>query len=84
MLVAGAAAPAAVQVTARLIDGASGGSAILWQAVLSIPAVAGAASGIDRVSLWIPGSVGTAMTLEFSAGAGANTVESVSMEGTIQ
>lgn len=81
MLCAGATAPTAVQVTVRLIDGGAGGSTYLWQAHLSLPAVAGASTGIVLVPVWFKGSPNTAMTLEFSAAAGANTFESVSMEG---
>lgn len=80
MLVAGATAPAAIQVTVNLIDGASGGTAYLWRAVLSLPATAGQSAGITRTDLWIPGGLNTDMTLEFSAAGGANTVESVSLE----
>lgn len=83
MLVAGASAPTAATVTVALIDGVSGGTTYLWGPhCLSIAAVAGATNGVV-VDCWIEGSINTAMTLEFSAGGGANTVESVSMNGTV-
>lgn len=75
-------APAAVQLTVSLIDGATGGGTYLWRTVISLPAVAGAVSAFVLRGLWIPGSDATAMTLEFSAAGGANTIESVSMTGT--
>jgi hypothetical protein len=81
MLCAGDTAPTAATVSVRLINGATGGSAYLWQARLSIPAVAGASNGVNHIPCWIVGSPGTAMTLEFSAAGGAQTFESVSMEG---
>lgn len=82
-LCAGAAAPAAIVVTVALIDGASGGTNFLWGPTnLSIPAVAGAMNGVV-VPLIAIGSANTAMTLEFSGAAGANTFESVTLEGTI-
>ncbi len=83
VLAAGASAPSAINVTVRLIDGAAGGTTYLWQATMSLPATAGAMSGISRPMVDIRGSVNTAMTLEFSAAGGTNTIESVSMEGTV-
>lgn len=81
-LTAGGTAPTANTVTVALIDGASGGSTYLWGPhTIGIPAVAGAMNGFV-VSLWAVGTANTAMTLEFSAAAGANTYESVSLEGT--
>jgi hypothetical protein len=76
-------APAAVQVFVRLRDGASGAGTVVWSTVISLPAVAGAMVNITRSNIWIEGSQATAMTLEFSAAGGANTIESVSMEGVI-
>lgn len=81
MLVAGASAPAAVNVSVSVIDGASGATTYLWRATISLPAVAGAASGVALSGLWLPGSQATALTLEFTAAGGANTLESVSMSG---
>lgn len=83
MLVSNTVAPAAAAVVVRLIDGASGGTTYLWEMRLSLPATAGAASGAVRENLFIVGSPNTAMTLEFSAAGGANTFESVSMEGAV-
>ena len=74
-------APAAAQVNVVLRDGASGAGTIKWQAVITLPAIAGAMNGITRSGLFIVGTAATAMTLEFSGAAGANTFESVSMEG---
>ncbi len=83
MLAAGAVAPAAICVSVRLIRGASGGVNYAKQWRVSIPAVAGANSGLCKVPLWIPMGTDTAATLEFSAAGGANTFESVEMEGTV-
>lgn len=77
-----ATAPAAVQVAVRLRDGASGVGTVLWAGVISLPAIAGTMAGIARQNLWIEGTTNTAMTLEFSAAGGANTIQTVSMEGT--
>ncbi len=83
VLAAGASAPTAVNVAAYLVNGASGGTSYLWGARLSVPNVAGATSGIVKEQCWLVGSPGTAMTLEFSAKGGSNTLESVSMEGVV-
>lgn len=81
-LAAGSTAPSAVQLSVVLRDGASGAGTVKWAGVLSLPATAGASVGITRSGLWIEGTANTAMTLEFSAAGGANTVEAVSLEGT--
>jgi hypothetical protein len=80
---ANATAPTAVQVYVYLRDGASGSGTILWAATLSLPATAGASTGISITGLWIPGSANTSMTLEFSAAGGANTLEVVTLTGCI-
>lgn len=77
----GTTAPAAVQVTVNLRDGATGAGTILasWTLVL-----AGAIAARDEIvisGLEIMGSANTAMTLEFAAAGGANTFESVTMTG---
>lgn len=80
-LVADSTAPAAVVVQVALIDGDSGGTTYLWGPHdISLPAVAGAMNGFV-VPIWAVGSANTTMTLEFSAAAGANTFESVTLEG---
>lgn len=81
-IAAQATAPAAVQVVARLRDGATGAGTVLWAAVLSIPATAGISCGV-AIAFSHPkiGSQATAMTLEFSAAGGANTIEAVSLGG---
>jgi len=73
--------PSAWSGTVSLVDGAAGGSTYLWRSVFSLPAAAGAMTAIVRSNLWIPGTVGAPLTLEFSSSGGANTVQSVSMEG---
>ncbi len=83
ILTAGASAPSANTVTVSLIDGDSGGTTYLWRAVLGVTATAGLLSGIARSGMWI-GSPNTDITLEFSAAAGTNTLESVSFEGYVQ
>lgn len=82
-LSAGTTAPAAVQITVALIDGASGGGTYLWgPTVISLPAVAGAISAFTVNRKWFVGTAATGMTLEFSAAGGANTTETVTMDGT--
>ena len=81
-LAAGAVAPAAVQLTVALIDGAAGGGTYLWRTQVALPAVAGAITAFVRSGTLLAGTANTAMTLEFSAAGGASTFESVSMDGT--
>lgn len=77
-----AAAPTAIQLAVRVRDGATGAGTVLWASVLAVPATAGIVAGITRSGLWIQGTANTAMTLEFSVAGGANTIQTVSMEGT--
>ena len=79
-LAATATAPTAINLQVNLIDGASGGTTYLWRTTISLPATAGASTGYV-VAIRLEGSDNTAMTLEFSAAGGANTVESVTMYG---
>lgn len=77
----GAAAPAAQVLTFNLRDGASGAGTVIGSWTIGVEAVAGrtvvlALGGLARV-----GSANTAMTLEGSAAPGANTLESVTLEG---
>jgi hypothetical protein len=81
-LAAQATAPTANQITVSLIDGATGGTTYLWRSVIAIPATAGAVTAFVKTGAWFVGTAATAMTLEFSAAGGANTIESVSMSGT--
>jgi hypothetical protein len=74
----GAVAPTAVEVAVQLLDGAT----VKWAGKLALPAVAGTVVGLARSGLWIVGTAGTAMTLEFSAAGGASTTQVVSLEGT--
>ncbi len=84
-LVANSTAPTATVVTVAVIDGATGGTLFLWGPIrMGIAAVAGAMNGIAKSSMWLQGTPNTATTLEFSAAAGANTFESVVMEGTTE
>lgn len=80
--VASTTAPAAVQVTVNVRDGATGAGTVIWTAVMSLPATGGAsAAPVQLAGLNIVGSAATAMTIEFSAAGGANTVEAVSLSG---
>ena len=81
-LCAGVTAPAAIQVSVAVIDGATGGGTYLWRSNISLPAIAGAITSFVRGGLWLVGTAATGLTIEFSAAAGANTFESVTMEGT--
>jgi len=70
-------------IIASLIDGASGGTTYLWRSYMAIPGSAGAQTTIVKTfTKPIKGSQATAMTLEFSAAGGADTYESVSMNGS--
>jgi hypothetical protein len=79
--VAGATAPVAVSVAVNLRDGASGAGTVLLSFNMAVPATAGAVNPPVTLcptgGLGIAGTVNTAMTLEFAAAGGANTVESV-------
>ena len=81
-LVAGASAPSAVTAQVSLINGASGGTDYRWGTTLGIPAVAGATNGASTKGDWWA-SENTALTCEFSAAAGANTLESVTLHGRV-
>ena len=78
---AGATAPTAINLGIRIIDGTSGGTTYLKSSTISLPATAGAMNGIALSGLWLPGSVNTAMTIEFSAAGGVNAIEAVWMTG---
>lgn len=76
-------APAAGQVTVAVIDGGTGDTTYLWGPMpISVPAVAGALNGFVVVPLFEVGTPYTAMTIEFSAASGANTIQGVWMTGT--
>jgi len=64
-----------------LRDGASGAGTVIaiWQ--LSIPNVLGQMAQITLTDLDIVGTAGNAMTLEFTAAAGAGTLETVTLSG---
>lgn len=84
LLRGGTTAPAAVQVTVNLRDGASGAGTVLASWTLVLAAAVAAQDQIVLQGLEIIGSPNTAMTLEFSAAGGANTFESVTMTGHTQ
>lgn len=79
---AGASAPTAIPLTVTLRDGATGAGTVLLAWAVSISAVAGQAMApiaVCGLNTW--GGYGTAMTLEFSAAGGANTIEAVALRG---
>lgn len=81
-LAATGTAPTAVTVNLVIRDGASGAGTIKYQQPMSVPAVAGSPGDLLSIcGLNIIGTANTAMTIEFSAGGGANTTESVFMRG---
>lgn len=80
-LLGGVAAPAAIQGTLNLRDGATGAGTIIWSQTVVLAAAAGAKDEVSMSGLNIVGSAATAMTLEFVAAGGANTFESVSLTG---
>lgn len=81
-LAAGTSAPSAIQLTAKLIDDSGGTPVTLWGTVISLPATAGAVSAFTLTKLWLPSTANKALTLQFSATGGANTIQSVWMTGT--
>lgn len=84
MYAAQSSAPSATAVSVAVIDGPTGGTSFLdGPHALGMPAVAGATNGITRHALAIPGTPNTGTTIEFSAAGGANTLETVSMEGVV-
>lgn len=81
-LAAGASTPTATTVQVSLINGNSGGTDYRWGTTLGIAAVSGATNGVFGQGDWFA-SENTALTLEFSAAAGANTIESIAMHGRV-
>lgn len=77
------AAPAAVKVGVDVVSDVGGTPVTLWSQVFSIPAVAGASTGIALSGLWLVGTANADMRLRFTAAGGANTYEAVSMSGVI-
>lgn len=74
------AAPVATALQINLRDGASGAGTILWSKTLTIPATAAPHYDISFCGLNLIGSLGTAMTLEFSVLL-ASESESVTLTG---
>jgi hypothetical protein len=77
----GLAASVETTVLVNLRDGTTGAGTILWSARLLVIGTAGSQGGIALSGLDIVGSVNTAMTLEFAAAGGANTLETVALTG---
>lgn len=75
------AAAASSAVTVQLRDGATGAGTVLWETSMAIPATAFTSQVIAISGLYIVGTANTAMTLEFSGAAGANTLENVNIFG---
>lgn len=83
--VADAAAPTAISVGVFLRDGATGAGTILQAWRTAVPAVAGqSAAPIEYCGLNVVGTRNTAMTLEFGAAGGANTIQTVSLSGHVE
>jgi hypothetical protein len=61
-------------------DGASGAGTVLWTGLLG-DGSSGAGGQVTLTGLNIIGSAATAMTIEFTAAAGANILESVTLSG---
>lgn len=77
----GAVAPTATTVTLQLRDGATGAGSVVGSWTIGIEATAGRTVSLVLTGLNIVGSAATAMTLEFSAAGGLNTLESVTLSG---
>jgi hypothetical protein len=72
-----AGATAQTPVHVRLIDGGTGGAAIIWTLCLSAPV--NTCDWIEETGLAILGSINTAMTLEFEAAGVAGSFETVTL-----
>ena len=77
----GTTAPAAIQGTVHLRDGAAGAGTPLLSLTTVLAAAVGAKDEINLNGLNIMGSANTAMTLEFAAAGGVNTFEVVALRG---
>lgn len=80
-IVGGTTAPAATTATLNLRDGATGAGTILASWTLSLAGAIAAKDEVNLTGLNIVGTAGTAMTLEFAAAGGANTLQSVTLTG---
>lgn len=80
-IVGGTTAPAAALATVHLRDGATGAGTPLASFSLSLAGAIAAKDEIVFTGLNIVGSANTAMTLEFDAAEGINTLESVTLVG---
>lgn len=80
-IVGGTTAPAAIQVTVNVRDGATGAGTILAAFTMVLAAAIAAKDEIAMSDLNIVGSANTAMTVEFSAAGGLNTFECASLQG---
>lgn len=81
-LVAGTTAPTAATATLNLRDGATGAGTVLWSETLGISATAGSGQHVQATfPAPLCGTAATAMTLEFSAASGLNTLQSVALTG---
>lgn len=76
--------PAAALTSVSLISGASGGSTFVWGPMpLAMSSFAGSVNGYVVTGIEIEANAGEALTLEFAAALGANTLESVWMYGIV-
>lgn len=80
-IVGGTTAPSATTATLNLRDGATGAGTILMSWTLSLAGAIAAQDEVVLSGLNIVGSANTAMTLEFAAASGANTLQSVNLSG---
>lgn len=71
------AAAAQTPVNVYLRDGASGVGAIIWAGALS--SIANSSAGVFLTGISLPGTIGNAMTLEFSGAGVAGAVEAVTL-----
>lgn len=81
----GTTAPAAVVGTLVIRDGATGTGTVIFSANMPLAGtIAASTPPIQQCRMGIPGSVNTAMTVEFTAAGGANTFESVRLTGYVR
>lgn len=76
----GGTAPTATTAVPSLVSG----STTKWSATFGVQATAGDTVGITKANRWIICGENEAVTLSFAAASGANTYQSVNLEGVIE
>lgn len=77
----GISSPQPSTATLTIRDGATGAGTIMYQSILGISATGTQSVSLSQSDLYLVGSNNTALTIEFTAAADANTHETVSLFG---